>query len=97
MSKSPRALGAVTFTMAGTRMPDDDGRTARLVGMMRDTTERSREMRRLTYLATRDELTGHLNRNALREELARRHRIRQGRKPPLRLPGRLDRPPGDDQ
>ena len=27
-------------------------------------------MRRLTYLATRDELTGHLNRNALREELS---------------------------
>ena len=64
------ALGAVNFTLAGTRMPDDDGRTARLVGLMRDTTERSREVRRLTYLATRDELTGHLNRNALREELS---------------------------
>ena len=37
---------------------------------MRDTTERVREVRRLSYLATRDELTGHLNRNALREELA---------------------------
>jgi diguanylate cyclase (GGDEF)-like protein len=37
---------------------------------MRDTTEKFREVRRLTYLATRDELTGHLNRNALREELA---------------------------
>ena len=64
------ALGAVSFTLAGTRMPDADGRTARLVGFMRDTTERSREVRRLTYLATRDELTGHLNRNALREELS---------------------------
>jgi len=64
------ALGAVNFTLTGTRMPDENGRTARLVGLMRDTTERSREVRRLTYLATRDELTGHLNRNALREELS---------------------------
>lgn len=64
------AMGAVCFTMAGTRMPDGEGATARLVGLMRDTTERSREVRRLSYLATRDELTGHLNRNALREELA---------------------------
>ncbi len=64
------AMGAVCFTMAGTRMPDGEGATVRLVGLMRDTTERSREMRRLSYLATRDELTGHLNRNALREELS---------------------------
>jgi diguanylate cyclase (GGDEF)-like protein len=64
------ALGAVNFTLAGTRFPDENGRTARLVGLMRDTTERFREVRRLTYLATRDELTGHLNRNALREELS---------------------------
>ena len=58
------ALGAVTFTLVGTRVPGEDGRTARLVGLMRDTTEKFREVRRLTYLATRDELTGHLNRNA---------------------------------
>ena len=64
------AMGAVGFMMAGTRMSDADGVTLRLVGLMRDTTERSREVRRLSYLATRDELTGHLNRNALREELA---------------------------
>ena len=64
------ALGAVNFTMTGTRIPGENGHTARLVGLMRDTTERFREVRRLTYLATRDELTGHLNRNALREELA---------------------------
>lgn len=64
------AMGAVGFTLAGTRMPDGEGATVRLVGLMRDTTERSREIRRLSYLATRDELTGHLNRNALREELS---------------------------
>ena len=64
------AMGAVAYTLAGTRTADADGRTVRLAGLMRDITERFREMRRLTYLATRDELTGHLNRNALREELA---------------------------
>ncbi len=52
------------------RVPGENGHTARLTGMMHDTTERCREVRRLTYLATRDELTGHLNRNALREELS---------------------------
>jgi diguanylate cyclase (GGDEF)-like protein len=36
---------------------------------MRVTTEKQREMQRLSYLATRDELTGHLNRNSLRAEL----------------------------
>ena len=64
------AMGAVTFTMVGTRLAGEGGATVRLVGMMRETTERVSEVRRLSYLATRDELTGHLNRNALREELA---------------------------
>jgi diguanylate cyclase (GGDEF)-like protein len=64
------AMGPLYYTMIGTSLPDESGRVARLVGVMRETTERVNEMRRLTYLATRDELTGHLNRNALREELA---------------------------
>ena len=64
------AMGAVTFTMAGTRVSGEGGITTRLIGLMRDTSERVREVRRLSYLATRDELTGHLNRNALREELS---------------------------
>jgi len=64
------AMGAVTFTMVGTRIAGEGGATVRLIGMLRETTERVHEVRRLTYLATRDELTGHLNRNALREELA---------------------------
>ncbi len=63
------ALGAVGFTFSGTRVPDKEGRTERLIGMLRESTEKQREMQRLTYLATRDELTGHLNRNALRTEL----------------------------
>jgi len=64
------AMGAIAFTMTGTRFAGEDGRTERLVGVMRDTTERTREIQRLKYLATRDELTGHLNRNSLREELS---------------------------
>jgi diguanylate cyclase (GGDEF)-like protein len=64
------AMGAIAFCMEGTRIPNATGRTERLIGVMRETTERTREMQRLTYLATRDELTGHLNRNSLREELS---------------------------
>jgi diguanylate cyclase (GGDEF)-like protein len=64
------AMGPIAFTMTGTRFAGEGGRTERLVGLMRDTTERTREMQRLKYLATRDELTGHLNRNSLREELS---------------------------
>ena len=63
------ALGAVGFTFAGTRVPDSEGRTERLIGLLRESTEKQREMQRLNYLATRDELTGQLNRNALRTEL----------------------------
>ncbi|MGZ6009302.1 MAG: putative bifunctional diguanylate cyclase/phosphodiesterase, partial [Rhizomicrobium sp.] len=43
--------------------------TERLSGLVRVTTEKQRDLQRLTYLATRDELTGHLNRNSLRAEL----------------------------
>ena len=63
------ALGAVGFTFAGTRVPDGGGKTERLIGLLRESTEKQREIQRLNYLATRDELTGHLNRNALRTEL----------------------------
>jgi diguanylate cyclase (GGDEF)-like protein len=64
------AMGSVWYVMLGTRIPDADGATERLAGVMREITERKREQSRLTYLATRDELTGHLNRNSLRAELA---------------------------
>ena len=64
------AMGSVWFVMLGSRVADADGATERLVGVMREITERRREQQRLTYLATRDELTGHLNRNSLRAELA---------------------------
>ncbi|MBV9991259.1 MAG: GGDEF domain-containing protein [Alphaproteobacteria bacterium] len=64
------ALGSVWFAMVGTRIPGAGGATERLSGLMREITERRRESQRLRYLAMRDELTGHLNRNSLRAELA---------------------------
>ncbi len=65
------ALGTVWFEMRGVRIPGPDGRAERLAGILRVITEQKREAQRLTYLATRDELTGHLNRTSLRSELAR--------------------------
>jgi len=64
------AMGTLWFNVLGTRIPSAGGATERLVGVMREVTERRRETQRLTYLATRDELTGQLNRNSLRTELA---------------------------
>ena len=63
-------LGSVWYLMIGSRVPDSDGATEKLVGLMREITERKHEEHRLNYLATRDELTGQLNRNSLRAELA---------------------------
>jgi diguanylate cyclase (GGDEF)-like protein len=65
------ALGAVWFEMRGARTPGPDGRAERLTGILRVITEQKREAQRLSYLAMRDELTGHLNRTSLRSELAR--------------------------
>ncbi len=64
------AMGAVIFEMRGVRVADGDGGTERLAGILRVITEQRRESQRLGYLATRDELTGHLNRTSLRSELA---------------------------
>jgi diguanylate cyclase (GGDEF)-like protein len=64
------AMGTVVFEMRGIRVADGDGGTERLAGILRIVTERKREAQRLVYLATRDELTGHLNRTSLRAELA---------------------------
>ncbi|MBV9330295.1 MAG: bifunctional diguanylate cyclase/phosphodiesterase [Alphaproteobacteria bacterium] len=63
-------LGPVCIIFVGTRFPGEGGGTERITGALRIATERQREAKRLTYLATRDELTGHLNRNSLRAELA---------------------------
>jgi diguanylate cyclase (GGDEF)-like protein len=66
----PSAMGSVWFVIVGSRIPNSEGATERLSGIVREITERKHESNRLTYLATRDELTGHLNRNSLRAELA---------------------------
>lgn len=64
-------LGAVWLELRAVRIAGADGRTERIAGLLRPTTERKRHEQRLTYLATRDELTGQLNRTSLREELSR--------------------------
>ncbi len=64
------AMGSVWFVILGLRIAGTGGKTERLTGVMREITERRRESQRLRYLAMRDELTGHLNRNSLRAELA---------------------------
>lgn len=69
--EAPTSMGSAWLEMRGVRIPGSDGRTERLAGFLRIVTERKREAQRLAYLATRDELTGHLNRTSLRSELAR--------------------------
>ena len=64
------AMGAVWFELRGIRIAARDGAAERLAGTLHIITEKKREAQRLTYLATRDELTGHLNRTSLRAELA---------------------------
>jgi diguanylate cyclase (GGDEF)-like protein len=64
------AMGSACFEMRGVRMPGPQGKAERLSGVLRVVTEKAREAQRLTYLATRDELTGHLNRTSLRTELS---------------------------
>ncbi len=63
-------MGVVWFEMRGLRIPSADGPAERIAGMLRVVTEAKREQQRLNYLATRDELTGHLNRTSLREALS---------------------------
>ncbi|HEY4114017.1 MAG TPA: bifunctional diguanylate cyclase/phosphodiesterase, partial [Rhizomicrobium sp.] len=64
-------FGSEWLEMRGVRIAGAHGRPERLVGTLRAVTERVRDAQRLHYLATRDELTGHLNRTSLRSELSR--------------------------
>ncbi len=63
-------LGTECLAMRGIRISGADGRAQRLVGVLCVVTDRMRDSQRLHYLATRDELTGHLNRTSLRTELS---------------------------
>jgi len=53
------------------KLPGANGRTERVTGLVRSVTGQKTALTRLSYLANCDELTGHLNRTRLREELTR--------------------------
>jgi diguanylate cyclase (GGDEF)-like protein len=59
------------FEIRCVRVTGADGAAERVSGVIRPITEHKNTLARLSYLASCDELTGHLNRTRLREELAR--------------------------
>jgi len=59
------------YEIRALRMLGPNGRTERVIGVLRPITEQKSKLRRLSYLAAYDELTGLLNRTRLREELSR--------------------------
>jgi len=69
--QSTSAMETAWFEVRGVGVPGSNGGTERIAGVVRLVTERKRDAQRLTYVATRDELTGHLNRTTLRSELGR--------------------------
>jgi len=53
----------------GQRLFDENGQPTRVIGVVRLITDRKMHEARINYLASYDELTGHLNRTRLRESL----------------------------
>ncbi len=70
------------FELKALRIVGTEGAIERVVGVLRRVTDQKTLTNRLSFLATCDELTGHLNRTRLREELSRilgqAQRSRQG-------------------
>jgi diguanylate cyclase (GGDEF)-like protein len=59
------------FELRAVKLLGANGKAERLTGILRLVSEEKTTLTRLNYLATCDELTGHLNRTRLREELTR--------------------------
>lgn len=66
----PDSTEAVWVQDAGVWFAGDNGRPGRVMGTVRNVTAHKNETRRLTYLASYDELTGDVNRARLREMLS---------------------------
>ena len=69
--EAPSLGGREWFELNAARLPGAGGRAERITGLLRLITEEKANVTRLNYLATCDELTGHLNRTRLREELTK--------------------------
>jgi diguanylate cyclase (GGDEF)-like protein len=69
--EAPSLTAREWFELTAVRLPGANGRAERLIGLLRAVTEEKITLTRLNYLASCDELTGHLNRTRLREELTR--------------------------
>lgn len=63
--------GRQWFELSAVCIPGPGGYAERVTGMVREVTESRNALSRLSYLASSDELTGHLNRTRLRDELTR--------------------------
>jgi len=69
--EAPSLGGREWFELTAVRLPGANGRAERITGLLRLITDDKATVTRLNYLATCDELTGHLNRTRLREELTK--------------------------
>jgi len=69
--EAPSHGGREWFELTAVRLPGANGQAERISGLLRQVTEEKATLTRLNYLATCDELTGHLNRTRLREELTK--------------------------
>jgi len=63
----------------GVCLPGDDGQAERIVGLVRNITERKLREAHLAWAASYDEMTGHLNRLRLRERLAQHLELNTGK------------------